>query len=143
MKRSVIFLSLVCLGCFSGIGISASAIPELTIKAVLDQTNYRKGSPIGIALLIYTKNELSLTFNSAKLYDFKLNRESATVWQWSSGKMFAQSIVTRNFQPDQPLVFSEVIETSKLNLKPGKYTLTPILGSNPVVTGEPVSFQIK
>lgn len=145
MRRKFLIVGLCWLACLGGTGaISSNAAPM--IKLSLDQPVFQKSNPIGVALLIYSATDIEVTFNSAQVYDLLLQAGEKTVWQWSAGKLFAQSLVSKKITPENPLLYSIVIDPTKINceLKPGKYTLTPVLClPSRKVTGAPADFEIK
>lgn len=144
MRRNYYLLgiSLVAIILIAGFGM-ATKKPEIRIKVALDQTVYRRNTPIGVAVLIYSTKDTQIEFSSAKLYDLILEKDGKTIWQLSAEKMYAQSLMKRDFKTGEPQIYSTVIDTTQLKLEPGHYLLKPVLCGNPAITGEPVALDIQ
>ena len=58
-------------------------------------------------------------------------------------KMYAQSLMKRDFKAGEPQIYSTVIDASQIKLEPGHYLLKPVFCGNPAITGQPVGLDIQ
>ena len=102
---------------------------DLKTKFSTTKKRFERGTTIPLELVIINtgKKETVLAFSSAKTHDFFIeNDKGALVWQWSDGRAFVQSFMSKQLKSGQELTL-----TSSWNQKNnqgipapvGKYTV--------------------
>ena len=93
---------------------------------------YSNGEPVELSLTVtnVTKEPVTLTFRSAKQYDFLIKKDGQELWRWSEGKMFAMVLTHLKLNPEETKIFRVVWpQTDKTNhqVNPGSYEAVGIL----------------
>ena len=78
------------------------------------QTNkhhYDKAEPIGISLLLFNDSDerLDIKYSSGQKFDLVLKRFGKEVWRWSDNKGFIALITVKSLNPDDYLLYTELI----------------------------------
>lgn len=94
----------------------------------LNKAEYRMGEQIRIRFI--KKNILSvpltLTYRTSQRVDFRITRDSMSIWQWSQGQFFTQAISSDTFRPGEEKIYRAVWNqrTDSTLVRPGLYRLT-------------------
>ena len=76
----------------------------------LNKAEYRMGEQIRIRFI--KKNILSvpltLTYRTSQRVDFRITRDSMSIWQWSQGPFFTQAISSDTFRPGEEKIYRAV-----------------------------------
>ena len=137
MKRLLLLLPLVLLGCSSATG-AGSADARITYTP-----DPLKPGPVTWTITVTNDSDrdLKLTFPSGQRADVTLRREGAVVYQWSRGQLFTQVVGHETIPSGGNTAYTLAGE---LDVAPGAYDLTATVtctGTEPLTVTRTVTVE--
>ena len=117
-------LSIGLAGSWPTLGSDLRDAPAFTISLATDKPAYLPGQPIRITFEVVNRDDktVRLDFSSAQRFDMAIeDGQSAEVWRWSAGRMFAQMLGQEILGAETRHLTYEARFTSVL--RPGPYRI--------------------
>jgi hypothetical protein len=113
MRRAIAALTLATFtACAGGSEVSGDrrAVGGVAMTFTVRPARVEVGSPVRFTIRLnnVSGQETELDFATGQMYDFTVTRGKTTVWRWSDGRFFTQSLSTRTIEPLGFLTFAEI-----------------------------------
>lgn len=116
---------------------------SLQLALTTDKPAYRSGEPIEFTLKVTNRSGQAIVFefSSSQRYDLEIADSSgARVWQWSSGRMFAQMMGSERLAPGETREYRERFSAP---LSPGTYRATGIITASGAALRGSTTFTVR
>ena len=120
----------------------------ISVSADTDETVYSPGQPLRVFVTARNagKRSETLNFPTSRRFDFSIFRdgESALIYRWSAGRMFAQMLGSVTLAPNEMQTFEAAVSDATQKLAPGKYRLeAQLTSSTGSIAAPPIHFSVR
>jgi hypothetical protein len=120
----------------------SQARPEVKLVTQFDVQTRGRDAQFALTVKNVGNKHAELDFSNGQTYDFVvIDSAGRAVWQWSSGRMFTQSVQNKQLGSGESMRVSETWKRAAVS--PGKYTVVATLRSTNYPTEQRADFVLQ